>query len=280
MTRRVSIEEIRKLSQRSRQELYGDGSDLPVSSDGAQDNTPSTSVLQPEYQTNSVKSTRFESRSEFSRHNKATKPLENALRIIRAQSQHVLPFLFRHEAALLGHVHGGASVMEAEKEAIRHNLIVKHILARAKTNVCFWEIADQGYEQLKRTRPEWGSKGRYKHKFCVHRIENTYRHYGYQTGIEYRRPNGKLVDLHLSNENLVLYVEVCASWPIEKELTNIQKDLEGDSLPSEIILAVTERKMRKPLEQAVCEMNADMELLRPVRVVLAGNLIDFLELTK
>jgi len=280
MSKCATIEEIRKLSRRSRLILYGDKSTpaATASFDDAQNDTIAT--IKPRTEDQIIHSDKAKLEPISDRSIKTTKPLKNALRIIRAQSEHGIPFLFRHEASLLGQVKGGASVIEAEKEAMRHNLIVKHILPRAKTNACFWEITNQGYDWLKRMRPMWGSKGKYKHKFCVHRIEHTYQKRSYHSKIEERRPNGKLVDLCLSKDDYVLYVEVCASWPIEKELTNILKDLEGDPLPSEIILAVAERKMIKPLEQAISEVNAGAELSRPVKVVLAGDMIDFLEIPK
>jgi len=282
MSKCATIEEIRKLSRRSRLILYGDKSTpaATASVDDAQSNTIAALMPRKEDQIILPERAKLEPISEFDRSIKTTKPLKNALRIIRAQSEHIIPFLFRHEASLLGQVKGGASVIEAEKKALRHNIIIKHILPRAKTKACFWEITDQGYDWLKRMRPTWVSKGSYRHKFCVHRIEHTYQKRSYHSKIEERRPNGKLVDLYLSKDDYVLYVEVCASWPIEKELTNIAKDLEGDPPPSEIILAVTERKMIKPLEQAVSEMNAGTELSRPVKVVLAGDMIDFLEIPK
>lgn len=282
MSKYVTIEEIRKLSRRSRLVLYGDKSTPAVtaSSDDDQSNTIAALVPRTEDQIIRSERAKLEPISEFDHSIKTTKPLKNALRIIKVQSEHVIPFLFRHEASLLGQVKGGASVIKAEKEAMRNNLIIKHVLPRAKTNACFWEIANQGYKWLNRMRPMWSSKGKYKHKFCVHRIEHTYQKHGYHSKIEDCRPNGKLVDLRLSKDDYVLYVEVCASWPIEKELTNILKDLDGDPLPSDIILAITERKMIKPLEQAVNEMNAGTELSRPVKVVLAGDMIDFLEIPK
>lgn len=279
MTKRVTIEEIRELSRRSRILLYGDQSTwVQSAASGNSPEMPNRAInLEPDDTTVRMEVRPF---SELDRQLNTSKPLNNALRIMIAQSEHVPPFLFRHEASILGDVKGGASLLEAEKEALRQKLIIKHVLPRAKTNVCFWEIADQGYEQLEQARPSWASKGGYMHKFCVHRIEHTYRQLGYRSSIEYRRPNGKLVDLFLSKDDQVIYVEVCASWPVQKELTNIQKDLEGEPLPSEIILAVTERKMRKPLKQAISEMTTHSELPRSVRVALAGDLVGFLEMAK
>ncbi|MCP4603465.1 MAG: hypothetical protein GY847_23595 [Proteobacteria bacterium] len=277
MIKRVTIEDIREISQRSRHVLYGeDPTPVPfVTLDSAQNNGL---VAQPEDQTASLESAPPEPGQGFARHTSASKSFRNAYRMIKTQSEHDIPFLFRQEAAPLSQIKGGATLLEAEKEALRHNLIIKHVLARAKTNICFWEIVDQGYDLLERTKPKWRSKGEFKHKFSVHRIGHTYRRHGYHTEIEHRRPNGKLVDLRLSKGDSIFYIEVCASWPIQKELVNIEKDLEGEPLPDEIILAATDRKMREPLELALREMSACTELLRPVRVALAGDLIEFLEI--
>ena len=282
MTRYVGIEEIREISRKSCLVLYGDQA-LKTSTDmtnNASNSRHATSISLPADKKTYSENVKSGLEFSYEKQINTAKPLRNALEIIQAQYEYRLPFLFRHEALLLSNIKGGASIIQAEKEALRQGLIIKHTLPRAKTNVCFWEITDKGYDQQNLIRPVWRSKGKYKHKFCVYRIEDFFQRQGYDTKIEAHRPNGKLVDLRLTKGENVLYVEVCASWPIEKELSNIQKDLDGDPLPSEIILAVTDRKMRKPLEKAIGEMNAKKELSRPVRIVLAGDMMNFLDVKK
>lgn len=282
MTRRVTIEDIRELSRRSRLALYGDtiGPESPTFPDQAMDNDPMPSTITPELQSSQSLVAGNKKPLEVSVGRCPSKPLRNALLIMRTQAEHDPPFLFRHEAAFLAGVQGGASLLQAEKQAIHQNVCIKHELPRARTQVCFWEITDLGYDLLELSPPQWRSKGDYKHKFCAHRTLQTYERYGHSGDIEHRRPNGKLVDVMICTGEHVIYVEVCASWPIEKELTNIEKDLDGDPLPSEIILAVSERKMKNTLQRAISEMEAHKRLLRPVRVALAGDLIEFLEIEK
>ena len=159
-------------------------------------------------------------------------------------------------------------------------LILKHSLPRAKTGVCYWEITDKGYAVINRPVPTWSSKGGFRHKFSVHRIATTYKHHDYQTKIEYQHPNGKLIDLRTEKENNVNYVEVCASWPVQKEMSNVKFDLERSPLPDELILAVTDRKMKLPLISLLNEVVERERISCPVRVELAGDLIEFLDVKK
>lgn len=206
--------------------------------------------------------------------------LANALRIITAQNTFDIPFLFRSEAAALAGVKGAATLLAAEKEAQRVNIIRVHEIAIAKTRRLYWEILDRGYELMKRERPKWKSKGEYRHKFCVHRIAHTFSQHGYRTAIEHRRPNGKLVDLRSSKDGESIYYEVCASFPVEKELLNVEGNLDGPPTPTAMYLCVTDRKMKRPLMQALQDFTNGLSLPCPVDVVLAGDLIGPLEVLR
>ncbi|MCK4821605.1 hypothetical protein KA005_37915, partial [bacterium] len=169
------------------------------------------------------------------------------------------------------------TLLAAEKEAERTNIIKRHEIARAKTRIILWEITDGGYTLMNCERPKWKSKGEYKHKFCVHRIAHTFNQRGYSTTIEYRRPNGKLVDLRLSKPSETIYVEVCASFPVEKELINVEKNLDGPPTPTAMYLSITDRKMKRPLTEALQDFTRGFSLPCPVDVILAGDLIAPLE---
>jgi len=273
----TNIEEIKRLSQLSRLKLYGDtlkkrplaNSDrfqAVETKSNANDNCAGNVKTELEYISNDQTGT--------------SRRLQNAVQIIKAQSEYKIPFLFRSEVIQLCNIKGGASVVQAENAALDNSIIIKHSLPRGKTNICFWEITDQGYKLLGKIRPVWKSKGKYIHKFCVHRIADQYQKQGYKTNIEACRSNGKLVDLKISKGQYVLYVEVCASWPIEKELSNIEKNLEGEFLPDEIILAVTERKMKKVLEDILYKQKVGKKFSKPVRTVLAGDMIKLLKKIK
>lgn len=268
MTDRKTINDIRKLSQQSRITLFGkettaftdvtadirENDLLSVTASGIVCDREALMVVEPL---------------------RMNQPMKNALDMIRAQSEYHIPFLLRREASKLSKIKGGESVLRAEKEALKAGIIRKHLLPRAKTEICLWEITDCGYELLKQSRPRWKSKGEYKHKFCAHRIAHTYELLGFNSEIEHRRPDGKLVDLCLKKNDKMLFIEVCASWPVSKELVNVEKDLQSYPFPDEIILAVTERKMKEPLQKAISELN---QQVRPVKVMVAGDLINVLEI--
>ena len=203
--------------------------------------------------------------------------IENALKIMTTQSFGYLPFLFRSEAAAIAGVKGAATLLAAEKEALRANIIQRHEIAKAKTRVIIWEITELGYTLMKRELPKWKSKGEYEHKFCVHRIAHTFGQRGYSTTIEYRRPNGKLVDLRLSKDDETIYVEVCASFPVEKELINVGMNLDGPPTPTAMYLSITDRKMKRPLTEALQDFTRGFSLPCPVDVVQAGDMIVPLE---
>jgi hypothetical protein len=270
MKRIVTIGDIERLSKESARTLYGSAAvDQPDAPERCE------SVGQTGSQTNSV-STEATAASADER-DRTNLQLETALRIITAQNASDIPFLFRSEAAAIAGVKGAATLQAAEKEALRSNIINRHEIAKAKTKIILWEITERGYELMKVARPKWKSKGEYRHKFCVHRIAHTFSQRGYDPAIEYRRQNGKLVDLRLSRDGETLCVEVCASFPVEKELINVEKNLDGSPTPTAMYLAVTDRRMKGPLKDALQEYARGFSLTCPVDVILAGDLIGPLE---
>lgn len=282
MSKIATITEIHNISKKSRQILY-DNESLVISKLVSGEIMVSNEIqsdFSSEAQPRGSESAANESSSLSASFGEISQPLRNALRIIAAQFEHVPPFLFRSEAAALAGITGAASVLQAEKKAMDQGLILKHSLPRAKTGVCYWEITDKGYAVINRPVPTWSSKGGFKHKFSVHRIAITYKHHDYQTKIEYQHSNGKLIDLRTEKENNVSYVEVCASWPVQKEMTNVKLDLERAPLPDELILAVTDRKMKQPLISLLNEVVERERISCPVRVELAGDLIEFLDVKK
>jgi len=203
--------------------------------------------------------------------------LENAMKIIRVQSNQCLPFLFRLELAQIAGVKGTATLLKAEKAALQSGYIIRHEIARAKTKVVLWEITGLGYKELSIVKPVWKSKGEYKHKFCAYRIADAHERKGHRALIEYRQSNGKLIDVAIFDGANTLYIEICASYPLEKELINLEKNLIGDPMPSEITFAVTERRMKAPLTRLIEAYLGANPVPCPVKVVLAGDLISAVE---
>jgi len=274
MTKYASIEEIREFAERSRLKLFGESA-RPNKRNAEDETTESENTILKQQDLNATANsfkTGLDDCTIPGGETELSKPLQNALRIIRAQAGR-FPFLFRQEAARLSGIKGGASIIQAEKAALKSGYIIKHFLPFAKTNKCFWEITELGYKRVNLEPGVWHSKGGYSHKFCVYRIARQEKNKGLRVKIESYRPNGKAVDLEVRDGDELRYYEICSSWPIEKECTNIEKDLEGDPLPIEIICAVTERKMKTALEEKIRDMNSKRKLKRPVRVVLAGDII-------
>lgn len=200
--------------------------------------------------------------------------LRNGLKILRAQSLSDQSFLFRREAAALAGVKGVGTVLKAERALIEGGLIKRYTLPLHRTDKCLWEILPPGYNSLQMTQPNWESKGEYLHKFCAHRIAATYKKSGYVTDIEHKRSDGKLVDLKVKSLDHDLFIEICASKPLEKEISNIELDLRTPPFPDELLIAITDRAMRKPLERLIEKRLSNYRLPSQVRVVLAGDLID------
>jgi len=277
MTEYLTIKEIRELSRRSKLKLFGEDTHFDKNSHYGEEKESAITSLGT---FSNLASPMNYSNSSIGveNANRGNKRLDNAFKIMKAQVDHEYPFLFRNEAASIAGVKGGATLLQAEDEAFRKGLIKKHQIARAKTRKCLWEITDSGYERMNCKRNLWKSKGEYIHKFCAYRIGNTYLRQGFKATIEYRLCNGKLIDLHLKKDGIITFVEICASNPVRKELSNIIKDLDGEPLPENIIIAITERAMKKKLEMVLDEYRGGKSLIRPVEVRLAGDLIDGIEM--
>ncbi|MCK5125559.1 MAG: hypothetical protein KAR42_04825 [candidate division Zixibacteria bacterium] len=272
MSKVITMQDIERLSKESARVLYGsDSVDQPNNLAQSEPTMPSK---------NQMKDLNPNNLSSYTETDRINHRLMNALRIIKVQCDCDIPFLFRSEAASMAGIKGAATLIAAEKEALKANIIQVHNIALAKTKKLFWEILEQGYSLIKQEQPKWKSKGEYKHKLCVYRIAHTHNRHGYKTTIEYRRPNGKLVDLLSVKGEETIYTEICASYPIEKELINIEKNLSCEPMPTKMYLAVTDRKMKNPLNEAVHDFKKSFSLPCPVDVVLAGDLIGPLEETK
>ena len=257
----ITVQEIENISKQSHTTLYGEETVDPIiensSDDVTNDNPP-----------------QLVNNSEASYPLNLNKRLENALRIMRAQTNHKHIFLFRQEASLSSGIKGGATLSNAESESLRAGFIMKHTISKAKTEICLWEITKRGYEFMKCSPKQWKSKGGYVHKFCSYRIAETYEKLGYKPIIEYQHINGKLIDICLKKESEIIFVEVCASYPLIKEISNLTKDLADNYLPNKLIFAVTKRSMKKDLQLLV---SSQKELSCPVEIVLAGDLISLQE---
>jgi len=270
MNRKISMRDIERISKESARILYGadvaDQSCSPNTEDYDSVPIPQIRMANSEFTGPSVIDI-----------DQSNLQLANALKIIEAQTNNTTPFLFRSEAAGLANIKGAATLQSAEKEALMAKVIKRHEIAKAKTNIILWEITKRGYAMIKRERPKWKSKGDYRHKFCVYRIAYSFGQQGLRPTFEYRRPNGKLVDLLLSKDNESIYVEICASYPVEKELVNIEKNLDGPPTPTAMYFCVTDRKMKNSLKQVLQDFSSGFSLPCPVEVILAGDIIGPLE---
>lgn len=264
MSKKVSMEEIRQLSKRSHKLLYGSDTD-----DSNNDNLSLVETIRP-----NKEFTQHGHNYELSINRPLNKRFDNCLKIIRSQLAYKHPFLFRNESALMSNIKGGTVLLNAEKDALKYNLIKKHQLARNKTSICLWEILDKRYEQIGVKKQRFKSKGGYLHRFCAQRIKETYSNRGYKVNIEYQHTNGKLIDLMLQTDSETIFVEICASRPLSKELINLEKDLATAPFPTKLIFAVTEHKMKNDLDKLLTQKKS----ICPVVVKLAGDMIDLLEI--
>jgi len=274
----VTQKEIERLSQESARILYGESGNEDVAHrDDTQDAVLNAQVDVTNQGQSSLQNNASSGNAAIVTTTSLSRPQENALRVMRAQSAQRYPFLLRSEAAHIAGIKGLASLLNGEKAALENDYIVKHELPRAKTKVVFWEITKHGYEVLRATKYRTKSKGRYVHKFCAYRITDVFKRKGLQADIEYRLPNGKLVDVVVHESKRVKYIEICSSYPLEKELINLERDLTGDAQPDELVFAVTQRRMKDELLTLIDRYRDSTPVACSVKVVLAGDLIARLE---
>lgn len=278
----LSLEEIRKVSKRSATRLFGiEGSVYPMTSKSdSQENTSGQSAVCEPRQT--VPGIDLVSDLGEMQLFGATLPrsAENLSSTIRAMITSQIRYLYRDEAVKRAGITGGATIMQAERWGLENEVIKKHYLPKSKTQKCLWEVLLRGYELIEEPVPEAVSKGAYVHKFCANRIAWQSSQRGIDAVIEYRRSNGKSVDLRVNELGRVVFIEICASFPVSKELENLKADYSGEDPPDEIIFAVTNRKMRDPLKHLVHGFQMERPSCCPVRVELAGDLIDNLEVVQ
>lgn len=274
----VTPKDIERLSRESARTLYGDDYISPIPSIvGAEKSTRESDQIGATQGELSGQESLSSVTSAMMEATVLSRPLENASKIMRAQSAQRFPFLLRSEAARLAGIKGSASLLNAEKAALESGYIIKHEIPRGKTRVVFWEITNRGYAALGKKKPPMKSKGHYVHKLCAYRIADSFKKKGDRVNIEHRISTGKLVDIAIHGYEGVKYVEVCSSHPLEKELINLERDLAGDEAPIELIFAVTQRPMKDALLRLIERYLRFISTSCPVSVVLAGDLIVPLE---
>lgn len=117
------------------------------------------------------------------------------------------------------------------------------------------------------------SKGGYLHQFCVYRIKERALRQGFTADVEFMLSNCKAVDVVLRKDEEVLFVEVAMSDPMEKEISNIAKDLASELTPNQVIVAVKDTRMKKTLESLIAGSEELQGHRGKIRVVYAGDLI-------
>ncbi len=272
----VTMKEIEQLSRKSASTLYGVSSGASPAV-GARESVLGGSQVNMNHSQSCTQESMDSVTSAMTGIAVLSRPQENALKILRAQSARRVPFLLRSEVARLAGIKGSASLLNAERAALESGLINKHEIPRGKTRVVFWEITNRGYAAMKTRKPQMQSKGHYVHKLCAYRIADSFKKNGHCVKIEYRISTGKLVDIAIHSAEAVQYVEICSSYPLEKELINLERDLTGDESPEELIFAVTQRRMKDALSKLIEEYLSFMSTACAVSVVLAGDLIVPLE---
>ena len=165
MSKNILIEDIERISKQSHKSLYGKTS---INLDEDNHKIPTDKCNNQSIETLKQNSIKDNIR------------INNAIKIMKAQLNYDNIFLFRQEASILAGIIGGATITNAENEAVRLGLIRKHYLPRARTKICLWEITEYGYEIINHNPKKWKSKGDYKHKFCSYRIGESYAKQGYK----------------------------------------------------------------------------------------------------
>jgi hypothetical protein len=199
---------------------------------------------------------------------------ETLMALIRVWLNRSHPFL--HQGALFEHagIASGSKQSTLKKAALTHGLIREHRIQRARTKLSIWEPLEMAYKAADIRRPHFKSKGGYLHAFIAHHIACHGHRNGYQSRTEFLLSNNKAVDVVLQNADETVFVEIAVSKPLEKEITNIRKDLETDLVPSRLVVVTLDAKMKATIAKLI---RADTELNErstELQVMLAGEFIE------
>jgi hypothetical protein len=183
------------------------------------------------------------------------------------------PFYIQKETYTLADVTSGSTQAKLKRELLKKGYVIEHTLQAGKSRLVIPEPTDKAYTVADCSKPRHKSKGGYLHQFCAYHIEQWAKKHGYMVDVEFLLDNGKAVDLLLRQDSSFVFVEIAISEPIEKEISNIQKDLQGGLDPEKIIMAVKDKKVMKKLDTLIQKEICTDGSRFDIEVVYAGNFI-------
>jgi len=167
----------------------------------------------------------------------------------------------------------GSAQSKIKHELGARNLLVDHKLRVGKCVVSVWEATDAAFDLVGFERPTYHSKGGYLHQFVAYHMAQCAKQNGFSAEIEFFLTNGKSVDVVLRREREVHFVEIAMSDPMEKEISNIIKDLETDLQPDKLIVAARDRGMKVTLQRMISSDERLKDHRHKLEIVLAGDFV-------
>lgn len=183
------------------------------------------------------------------------------------------PFLTQGELFEKIGITSGSKQAKIKKQLIQQNFIIDHKLQVSKAFVSVWEPTERAYALVGIKKPRFRSKGGYLHQFIAHRIKKWAELQGYEADIEFMLETGKALDLALRKPQELVFVEIAVSPPLEKEISNLLKDLATDLVPDRIILAAIDGKMKRQLEHLIAAESRLDRFRDRIEIMLAGSFL-------
>jgi len=201
----------------------------------------------------------------------ATEPGDPARRVLGVWLNLEDLFLTQGELFEKLDIRSGSRQAKIKKDLLTRGYILDHKLQSAKTYVSVWEPTNSAYELIGLQKPTFESKGGHLHQFIAHRIKKWAIKQGYDAAIESMLSNGKAVDLVLRRGAELAFIEVAVSKPLQKEITNLVKDLETSLVPDRLVVAVVNSKAKIEVEGLVASEKQLERYRDKIGVELAGS---------
>lgn len=156
--------------------------------------------------------------------------------------------------------------------ALTHGYIIRHPIQKAKSTSMYWEPTDKAWQLAGIPKPQQRGKGGYVHQSLAALIANNAKKKGYQIEIESFQQNNKAIDLVLRKDAELVFIEIAVSEPMEKEITNIVKNLDSGTVPTKFYIACLTSQSRIKMADIIHTQLENSSLKDNIEVVLALDL--------
>lgn len=282
--KKIPKEIIRRLSKERSRQLYLTGMELPPpisqsapANDTGQRDIPLESKPSPDHKSEANESNRVSNFGgpEVAPGNDVASLPDDLLRFLHLWLSMSSQFISQTALFQLAGISSGSKQKKWKQILLTNGIIIEHVLQKGKGKIVFWEPTMKAWEITGLSKPLQNSKGGFLHQGFANLIAKNAGEKGYRVEIESFMPNGKAIDIVLRRVEEEIWIELGMST-MEREVSGLLDDLASGMLPTKIILACKDGKMKVNLLELIAGEPQLAPFQDKLQILLAADVMDFI----